>query len=208
MVLYAATDPWPDHPKPWFRDVYKIARGHGWTLETHTSHTGSATVRCPSGDCSFKVFATGRGAESVAKQHKLMIERCPHGPGTIDALTRATELLDKSERLLNALDSLHERDNLNNRGQALLVDDADRHEEEILGLWLAADECTAKANELLAGLDTSNRKELVKTTHRTLGKVRGLLRPLPKTDEITLQRTRANSLRARCDAHRKLLSHS
>ena len=42
-VLYAATDPWPDHPKPWFRDVYKIARGHGWTFKksprTHWSRT-------------------------------------------------------------------------------------------------------------------------------------------------------------------------
>ncbi len=208
MVLYSATDPWPDHPKPWFRDVYKIARGHGWTLETHTSHTGSATVRCPSGDCSFKVFATGRGAESVAKQHKLMIERCPHGPETIDALTRATELLDRSERLLDALDSLHERDNLNNRVQALLVDDADLHEDEILDLWLAADGLAAEADELLAGLGTSIQEEIVETTDRTLGAARGLLRPLPKTDGVTMQRTRASSLRARCDAHRKLTSRS
>lgn len=208
MVLYAATDAWPNHPKPWFRDVYKIARGHGWTLETHTSHTGSATVRCPSGDCSFKVFATGRGAESVAKQHKLMIERCPHGPGTIDALTRATELLDRSERLLNALDSLRERDNLNNRVQALLVNDADRHKDEILDLWLAADGLAAEAGELLAGLDTSIPEEIVETTDRNLGAARRILRPLPKTDEVTRQRTRASSLRVRCDAHRKFISHS
>lgn len=159
MVLYASTDPWPDHPKPWYREVYKIARGHGWTLETHTSHSGSATVRCPSGDCSFKVFATGRGAESVAKQHKLMIKRCPHGPGTIDALTRATELLDKSERLLDALDSLHERDNLNNRVQALLVDNAALHEDEILDLWLAADGLTVEADELLAELGSSGQEQ-------------------------------------------------
>ncbi len=208
MVLYASTDPWPDHPKPWYREVYKIARGHGWTLETHTSHSGSATVRCPSGDCSFKVFATGRGAESVAKQHKLMIKRCPHGPGTIDALTRATELLDKSERLLDALDSLHERDNLNNRVQALLVDNAALHEDEILDLWLAADGLTVEADELLAELGSSGQEQIVDTTDRTLGAARGLLRPLPKTDEVTKQRTRASSLRARCDAHRKLISRS
>lgn len=208
MVLYSATDPWPGHPKPWFRDVYKIARGHGWTLETHTSHTGSATLRCPSGACSFKVFATGRGAESVAKQHKLMIERCPHAPGTIDALTRATELLDKAERLLDALDALHERDNLNDRVQALLVDDADRHEEEILDLWHAADGLAVDADELLAGLGRSGQKGIVETTDSALSEARGLLRPLPKTDEVTKQRSRASSLRARCDAYRRLISHS
>ena len=125
-----------------------------------------------------------------------------------DALTRATELLDKSERLLDALDSLHERDNLNNRVQALLVDDADLHEDEILDLWLAADGLAAEADELLAGLGTSIQEEIVETTDRTLGAARGLLRPLPKTDEVTMQRTRASSLRARCDAHRKLISHS
>jgi hypothetical protein len=208
VVLYAATDPWPDHPKPWYRDVYKIARGHGWTLETHTSHTGSATVRCPSGDCSFKVFATGRGAESVAKQHRLMIERCPHGPGSIDAFTRATELLDKSERLLDALDALNERDKLNNRVQALLVDDANRHEDEILDLWLAADGLTVEADQLLAEVGNSGQEDIVKTTDSALSQARGLLRPLPKTDEVTKQRSRASTLRARCDAYRKLISHS
>lgn len=208
MVFYAATDPWPDHPKPWFRDVYKIARGHGWTLETHASHTGSATVRCPTGDCSFKVFATGRGAESVAKQHKLLIERCPHAPGTIDALTRASQLLDKAERLLDALDVLHERDNVNNRVQALLVNDADRHEEEILDLWHAADGLAVEADGLLAGLGSSGKEGLVGTTDSALSEARGLLRPLPKTAEVTKQRTRASSLRARCDACRRLISHS
>lgn len=137
-----------------------------------------------------------------------MMERCPHGPGTIDALTRATELLDKAERLLDTLDALHEREDLGNRAQALLFDDADRHEDEILGLWLAAEGLTLEADELLAGLGSPGEGDVVSITESTLKEARGLLRPLPKTDVVTKQRTRANSLRVRCDICRQLISHS
>jgi hypothetical protein len=208
VARYASTDPWPDHPKPWYREVYKVARGHGWSLQTHTSHTGSATLRCPSGVCEFKVYATGKGAESVAKQHRLMIERCPHGRETVDALARATELLDKAERLLDALDALHESARLDNRMQALLFEDSQANEEEILELWLASDQLTGEAMALLADQTDSDKDATLTSTDGALSEARGILHPLPKSHEVLTQRTRATSLRARCEDHRKLSSHS
>lgn len=208
MAFYSSTDAWPNHPKPWYREVYKMARDHGWTLETHSSHTGSATLRCPGGSCSLKVFATGRGGESVAKQHKREIERCPHGQGTTDALSQATELLEKAERLLDALDARLERNNLEDRAQALLIDDEVHYENEILDLWQAADALAMEADALLAGLGSPGHEEIVATTDNALSEARGLLRPLPRTDDVTRRKSRARALRDRCDAWRKLISHS
>ena len=199
VKVYGPTDAWPNHPKPWFRDVYKLARGYGWSLKPNTAHQGSARLHCPDGLCEFLVFATGRSSEAAAKQARRLVERCSHRAGLGDSLIQATGLLDSAERLLGALDARREIAALNQQAENLLVGSVADEDEEILELWGEAERLTAEAESLLEGADPDR---VVAEVDSSLCGARELLRPLPQSEDVELQRCRARQLRGRLNDHR------
>lgn len=207
MTKYSPTDTWPEPQKSWFKDVYKSARGHGWSISTHTNHGGSATLTCPTGQCDLKIFATGRAAENVAKSHLKAIEHCRHGHA-VDPVVRARELLDKAERLLDALDAMYESNVHRNQADALFDDPEGFDESEIEELWLSADKLSGEAEELLADLSGADQPTVVEVTSQALLEARDLLGPLPKGQDVLDQKVRLRSLRNRCDVYRKLISQT
>jgi hypothetical protein len=209
MGTYAPADAWPDHSKSWFNDLFKKARGHGWSLETHSNH-GTYTLLCPAGVCRLLVYSTGKGGESVAKNFGKRIERCIHSAATTDALTRAIEKLDQAERLLNALDTIHERDHVDSRTQSMLFDPEGFDEDEVNELFLQVDRLTEEATALLDDdLKQADSGTIVDATGAILSEARGLLNPLSdKNPLVKEQKERLAALRARCEELRRISGHS
>lgn len=103
MHRYEPDDAWPKHPKPYWRDTLQYAQDHRWTF-TDEGHFGA--IKCPTGVCMVRVYSTGRGGESVARQTRRKIERCPHGQGTPDLLATISKSLDRAARFLDAAAAL------------------------------------------------------------------------------------------------------
>jgi hypothetical protein len=201
--VYLPTEPWPDHPKPWFRVVFKKARDHGWTLRKLSDHNGYRLV-CPNGSCQYPVFSTGKDGESAAKTISKDIEHCPHHAPTIAAVAVAEELLDKAERLINGLDAILVRDRVDQRSQELLADPDRCDEDEIYDLWAEVERLTGEASVLLEDLAGSEADEVFETTGSLLADAGGILKPLPPRNQaVKAQTQRLGGLRARCDELRK-----
>ena len=210
MGVFLPTDPWPEHSKTWFKDVLRKARAHGWSLETHSSHN-TFTIYCPrppddGGRCELLIYSTGKGGDDVAQTHLREIERCMHGSGAVDDLTQATELLDRAERLLDAVDCRLELA----AGEARAFDLIDTDEATATELLRHADELATRAEELLgpesAILEPS---QAVEEASQVLTRARGLLINLPTSNStVKDQRSRLKSLRARHADLKKFLASS
>lgn len=208
MGYFSPTDQWPQHSKKWFREVLKVARRLGWSLEANSNH-GTLKLSCPAGapECQRLIFSTGRGGESVAKSHMRAVKRCRHG--VADNLTKAMALLDKAERLIEAVFTLHERDTTEQRALALLyADDCEETEiEELLG---ACDQLARQADELLA--DDANGDEptaVLAAANGALSETRILLKPLPtRNSDVRAQRERLRKLEVRVTEARGFISIS
>lgn len=199
-MKFSSEEQWPDHTKPYFRDVYRAARARGWTLETHSSHTGAATLTCPGGAHTLKVYATGRGAESVAKTHLLVIQRCGHG-GDADRVAMARELLDRAERLLSALDRLRAEAHLLVRAEKLAEDEGPW--ADLLELLDEAERRASEASQLLADYEGELREaSLVAEVDGNLGAARVELFAVAGSAEVRRQRERLREMKRQCDAFR------
>lgn len=210
MGVYLPTDPWPEHSKTWFKEVFKKARAHGWCLETHTSHN-TFTIYCPrppsDGErCELLIFSTGKGGDDVAQTHLLVIERCMHGSAAVDDLIQATELLDKAERLLDAANCRLKVA----AAEAVALDAIDADETEAAELLQYAEELAARAEDLLgpesAHLEPSHA---IDAASQALTRARGLLVNLPTHNSaVKDQRGRLKRLRVRLAELKKFLASS
>lgn len=105
MRTLGPREPWPDHPKPWWRETLALARQRGWTLQLVSGHTWGK-IGCPGG-CQIVIFSTGRQGESAAKTARRKVQRCLHGESSV--LAKALGHLDDAERLTAAAAQLFER---------------------------------------------------------------------------------------------------
>jgi hypothetical protein len=131
MVLLASDEPWPEHQKPYWKDVLKLARSKGWYLERYSAHA-FGVLRCSDGPpenvCIFKVLSTGRSAENAARSCTKLIERCPHRSTTESVLDGEACLLEaaghvaKAERLVDAAQRCLESERLQARAEELLIE--------------------------------------------------------------------------------------
>jgi hypothetical protein len=206
--VYQPTEPWPEHPKPWFKDVFRKARDHGWTLLKFSDHNDYKLI-CPGGTCQLPVFSTGRGGESVSKTFSNDIERCPHHAPTIAAVAVAQGLLDKAERLVDGLKAILDRDRVDQRSQEMLDDPDGCDPDEIYDLWAEVERLTDEASVLLEDLAGADAGEVLETTGSLLADASGFLKPLPpRNPQVKEQRLRLEQLRTRCDELRKLSGES
>lgn len=208
MRVYQPTEPWPEHPKPWFKDVFRKARDHGWTLLKFSDHNDYKLI-CPGGTCQLTVFSTGRGGESVSKTFSNDIERCPHHAPTMAAVAVAQELLDKAELLVRGLDTILDRDRVDQRSQEML-DDLDGYDpDEIYDLWAEVERLTDEVSVLLEDLAGADAGAVLATTGSLLADAGGVLKPLPpRNPQVKEQKLRLEQLRTRCDELRKLSGES
>lgn len=143
-MTFGPTDPWPDHPKPWWRDTLAFARSNGWSLELTSGH-GWGRLTC-SGGCKILVFSTGRAGENAARRARRDIERCAHA--TRSPIAQITWHLEQAERLLDAAQNLIQ-DRANHAAVEELIAEADAQltasEEEGLLARIAALPDTPKA---------------------------------------------------------------
>jgi len=152
LVLYSPSDRWPAHHKAYWRDALDYARRNGWYLNVYSDHA-FGQVRC-NGDphsrnvCTFKVFHSGKGAESAAKESQKKVDRCPHRTqatapeGAEERLARAADHLTKAGRLLDAAESCAEREHQQDIVNEL-VENAEANLEQyerVMGQAIEADE--------------------------------------------------------------------
>jgi hypothetical protein len=120
LVLYSPSDQWPEHPKAYWRAALKHARRNGWYLNVYSAHA-FGQVRCSSdlqsqNTCTYKVFSSGKGGESAAKECQKKVDNCPHrtqateSEGADERLARAADHLTKAGRLLDAAERCVERE--------------------------------------------------------------------------------------------------
>lgn len=127
---YGPDDPWPAHPKPWFRDALAEARDAGWYLRQSSAHSFGVTACETEGTerCIFPVYSTGKAGESAARELIKKVHQCPHRTrgaaprGREGHLRRAAHLLGQAERLLDAAERLLLRDELSQHAATLLAD--------------------------------------------------------------------------------------
>lgn len=196
MERYGPDDKWRKHPKPWFRDVFDLARGYGWSLEYKSDH-GAYLLICPAGDCIEPVFSTGRGGESAAKSARRRVERCPDGR-IAEPITRARTLLDKAERLLNAVEVLSDRAEHYKQVEHLVELEDSCADDAATELLDEIDRLSAEVTELLGVGSTEDTSELLADSKIHLDAVAGSLNPLPRMNPLVrAQRLRLSELRAR-----------
>lgn len=206
MAYYSPTDRWPNHSKSWFRDVLKAARGLGWNLETNSNH-GTFKLSCPGAvtTCQMVIYSTGKSGETVAKNFLLRLRRCRHG--VADKLTSAKGLLDKAERLIEAVFTLHDRDQADAQALAAMdVDDCDEsHVEELLN---HCDQLARQADDLL-GEDAKEPTVALAVVNGAMSETRDLLKPLPRRDpDVRTQRERLRKLDLRVAEAREIIAIS
>lgn len=202
--ILSPDDPWPQHSKTWFQDAYQVARAYRWSCQPHSSHTGSAKFRCPTGACEYNVYGTGFAGEDAAKDFIKKIQRCTHG-GEPTSLQRASELMDAAERLLDAVDRLLRAQNLNATAEGLLFNDPIVTDSEIDGLWREADRLTEEASSELGDLRPD---EAVQSVSNDLSEARTLLRKTRQSRKVDAAKARLRALRQRCNALKKLIAES
>ena len=111
-MLYSPSDRWPAHSKAYWRAALKHARRNGWYLNVYSDHA-FGQVRCNSdlqsqNACTYKVFSSGKGGESAAKECQKKVDNCPHRTqatepeGADERLARAADHLTRARRLLDA----------------------------------------------------------------------------------------------------------
>lgn len=167
---YSPTDAWPEHPEPYWRGTLDRARSRGWSLKTFCGHAWGE-VRCPNGQCTKKVYTTGKGSENVALGVRRMVDRCPHQAGLSGVLDLVEDRLVKAARLVDAAEALaargkaEERIEMLDAGQELLDDDAlwdeigtlvdeeERHADAAAAAFLDAGETATGAAEALDRAD-------------------------------------------------------
>lgn len=108
VAEYGPGETWPTHQKPYWKDALKQARAAGWTLRHLGAPHWFGVVVCPTGDHSFSVDSTARGAETIAKEVPKRLRECPHGAApragakVADRALEADRLLTSAERLVDA----------------------------------------------------------------------------------------------------------
>ena len=162
---FSPTEAWPQHPEPCWRSTLDHARARGWSLKTFSGHAWGE-VRCSSGQCTKKVYTTGKGSENVALGVRRLVDRCPHQSGLSGRLDLVEDRLLKATRLVDAAEALaergkdHERIEMLDTGAELLddalwdelgilIDDEDRYADAAAAALLDSGETAAGAGEAL-----------------------------------------------------------
>jgi hypothetical protein len=110
---YGPDETWPQHQKPFWKEVLTEARSAGWTLEYIGSHR-FGVVSCPGGEDgnrhTFKVDQTAVGGETKSLEARKRIRNCRHGSVADGSKVRVRQaecerLLDQAERLINRADA-------------------------------------------------------------------------------------------------------
>lgn len=204
MKILGPDDPWPAHSKKWFRDAYEVARNYGWTCEPHSSHTGSAKLRCPSGQCDYLVFGTGADGETAAKQLVKKIQRCPHAV-TPRPLQKANEFMDQAERLLDAVDKIRESQEREATAGGLLFDESFASESEVYDLWREAQQLMDEAAHVLGELTVA---DATADAVSALSEARTLIGRTPPSPQVKDAKQRLRALQQRCEASAQLIAES
>jgi hypothetical protein len=162
--MISVPDAWNHQHKEW-RETLDLARQRGWPPPTKGTNHGVLVLNCPDNDvhCRIKVFSTGAGTESVARNSRKKIQRCPHG-NFEDRFDEIDHLLDNAERLLSAAAAELERREAEAEAEALLQ---------------LADDPLAEAAELL---DANTRYDSVVDAEAQLGYRRDELLQLDERD--------------------------
>ncbi|QFG69512.1 hypothetical protein [Ornithinimicrobium pratense] len=207
---FSSDDVWPEHPKPHWRETLRYAQTHGWSLESG-GHWG--TIFCPTRECFKPIYATGTGGETVAKDTKKLVDRCPHYTGPPGVLAGAELKLNQAERLITAAEALYERDETDKAFELLagadeLLNDGEMDEatwDEAGRLIDARDalEAEAAAAFVEAAVEPIEAPLAVALADERVDDARRDLRTkhLP-TDRVRELRDQANALRRRTDALR------
>lgn len=162
---FSPTEAWPQHPEPCWRSTLDHARARGWSLKTFSGHAWGE-VRCSSGQCTKKVYTTGKGSENVALGVRRLVDRCPHQSGLSGRLDLVEDRLLKATRLVDAAEALAERGKVHERIEMLdagaellddalwdelgiLIDDEDRYADAAAAALLDSGETAAGAGEAL-----------------------------------------------------------
>jgi hypothetical protein len=226
---YSPEDQWPRHPKPWWRIALKQARSAGWLLKPtgDSAHTwGKVYCRHPSEGsyCSQKIFSSGDGGESVARDLERLINRCVHlSSGKAAIFGRAVVKMGKIEslikaagRLLDAAESSEAAADLWGKAEEL-IEDAENDSIEIASLMERAEHAdletfvaTGEARSQLTTLGMpadSELTDLVANAERTAVEVRVDVETLPRANEDVSSLTeRLEAARAQLTELRRRLS--
>jgi len=154
---YGPDEPWPEHPKSWFRDALAVARRAGWSLKKLQGHSWGI-VRCPAADTSrqhkYLVFSSGRAGEDAARELERQVRCCPHGiRADADPLSIAEEHAQAAERHVQAAEQLSTSERQRQRASELLDIAAESMDEaeQMLMLELAVDldQAATEADEVI-----------------------------------------------------------
>lgn len=210
MERYLPTDQWRHHPKDCYEQVFKRAKGRGWSMEYYSDHQ-CFRLFCPTRECNAKVYSSPSSAETKAKELGKTVTRCMHGnTAEVDDLERATELLDKAERLIDAIERLRESDQVYQRALGAEAELEDTETSADLEELLAeAMQLEAQATELLGEEPAEPRTEILEKAAALASTARGLLLQLPDTNaDVKVQRKRLRDLRVRIARVRKITGFS
>lgn len=110
-------DAW-SHQNPEWQKTLDLARGYGWESRPATAH-GGLILKCPAGVDTVRVYSTGRGSETAARQDRKRVQACPHRDVSAP-LGRIKTALNGAERLLDGVDALCAVDRAERQMQDLL----------------------------------------------------------------------------------------
>lgn len=205
MATFGPADSWPDHRQSWFRDTFDLARARGWSLEGPTGHN-AYRLYCPTRDCNFVAYSTGRGGESAAKMLAKKITRCTHGH--VASLGRVEDLLGKAEKMIRAAGLLLERRRTHSQALAAM-DVPGTSDEDIEELLVFADELLAEAESLGVDVAEEEPEPHVANAERQLDEATEALSPLPPEAPAVIKlRSQAKDLRLELERLRSSLASS
>ena len=204
MARKGPTEQWPSHGKPEFRKVWDAARDRQWTLEQNSSHH-TFTLRCSTEECKLTIFSTGKGRESYANGALKKIMRCMHAPEATSSLAKATEFLDRAERLVDGVEAQQESGRYEELATREMFDNPEWREDEVDDWLQRADELAEEARILLDGLADSGVADVLDEAARSVTTAKTSLDELACRDpSVAAQRERVKNLRSRVHELRTL----
>lgn len=198
---YEAGDSWPSLAHKDLNAQAQRARSLGWTAETKESH-GGFVITCPDGQCKVRFDSTPKNPARKAKEADRTIRRCSHAFEHREALQEAIEILDRSERLIQAAEQLLKAIDLEHQADVeqaeTFIEQAIDHEQRARKLLLQVDGVDQSKSSMV-GI-TENASAALKSARDVISPRYKEKPPHPEIEEVW---RRYRELRGRLDEVRK-----